>query len=259
MNVEEPPPESIIGLLIIAAILIVLSMLFSASERAFLSINKLRIRFLRKKKIKSAIRVGKLLDKKDALRNTIIIRNNIVNVAISVIITKIGLQLFSPAGRGIAAIFVTIVLLIFGEIAPKSLGAKHPEKIASFLSFFIIITRFLFHPFVVTFTAISRLASKIAGITITNKTETFSEEDIKTLIEVGEEEGILESGEKTMMHRVFKFTDLEAKDIMSPRTSMVSIHINKKYNDIIEIAQKTKFSHFPVYEDDIDDIKGVLY
>lgn len=259
MHLEESPPASTTGLLIIAAILIVLSMLFSAAESSFLSVNKLRIRFLRRKKVKSAIRVGKLLDKKDSLINTILIGNNIVNIALSAILTTIAIQLFGPAGVGVATLLTTVILLIFGEIAPKTLGSKHPEQIASFLSFFIIIIKFLFHPFVVTFTGISRFSAKLIGVKNTSKKETFSEEDIKTLMEVGEEEGIIESGEKTMMHRVFKFSDLEAKDIMSPRTSMVSIPITYKYKDILELAQKTKYSRFPVYQDDIDDIKGILY
>ena len=131
---ETSDSSSITGLLILAVVLILLSMIFSASESAFLSINKLRLRLLRNKKDKRAIRAGKLLDKKEKLLNTILVGNNIVNIALSAIITSIALEFFGPAGVGYATVIVTILLLIFGEIAPKTIGTRHPEGVAFLLA-----------------------------------------------------------------------------------------------------------------------------
>ena len=256
---SSEPPSNIVELLAVAVVLLILSSLFSMSESAFLSVNKLRIRFLRRKKVKKAIRVGKLLDKQDELINTILIGNNIVNISISSILTKISLELFGSAGVAAATFVVTLLLLIFGEITPKTLGSKFPEKIAFGLSGFLTFWKIVLHPLVFIFTKISNLAKILTGSKNTKNQKSFTEEEIKTFIEVGEEEGTVEKDEKEMLHKVFKFTDLEAKDIMQPRTKMITVDINAKYNDIIELSQKTHLSHFPVVNSNIDDICGILH
>ena len=212
-------------------------MFFSASESAFLSVNKLRIRFLKQKKDKKAIRIGKLLEKKDQLINTILVGNSLVNIALSSIVTAICVSYFGNSGVAVATGVATVLLLIFGEITPKSFGTNYPEFTASALSLFILFCKKLFHPFVYMFTAGVSLVSRIAGIKTGEQKETFSEEDIKTLMEVSEEEGIIDSNEKTMMHKVFKFTDLDAKDIMRPRKEMSVIPVTAKYRDVIEISR----------------------
>lgn len=253
------PPSNIAGLLAIAVVLLILSCLFSMSESAFLSVNKLRIRFLRRKKVKKAIRVGKLLDKQEELINTILIGNNIVNISISSIFTSISLELFGNAGVAAATFIVTLLLLIFGEITPKTLGSKFPEKIAFSLSGFLSFMYFILRPFVFIFTKISDFSKVLTGTKKETTEKSFTEEEIKTFIEVGEEEGTVEKGEKEMLHKVFKFTDLEAKDIMQPRTKMVTINLEAKYEDVIELSEKTHLSHFPVINSNIDDICGILH
>lgn len=253
------PPSNMAGLLAVAVILLTLSTLFSMSESAFLSVNKLRIRFLRRKKVKKAIRVGKLLDKQEELINTILIGNNIVNISISSILTTISLELFGDAGVAAATFIVTLLLLIFGEITPKTLGSKFPEKIAFALSGFLTFWYFVLRPLVFIFTKISDFAKLLTGAKKKKNDKSFTEEEIKTFIEVGEEEGTVEKSEKEMLHKVFKFTDLEAKDIMQPRTKMVTIGLQAKYKDIIELSEKTHLSHFPVTDTNIDDICGILH
>ena len=253
------PPSNMAGLLAVAVVLLILSCLFSMSESAFLSVNKLRIRFLRRKKVKKAIRVGKLLDKQDELINTILIGNNIVNISISSILTTISLELFGNSGVAVATFIVTLLLLIFGEITPKTIGSKFPEKIAFGLSGFLTFWYFILRPFVFIFTKISDFAKFLTGSKKNKNEKSFTEEDIKTFIEVGEEEGTVEKDEKEMLHKVFKFTDLEAKDIMQPRTKMVTINLETKYKDVIELSEKTHLSHFPVVNSNIDDICGILH
>ena len=256
---ETSDSSSITGLLIFAVVLILLSMIFSASESAFLSINKLRLRLLRNKKDKRAIRAGKLLDKKEKLLNTILVGNNIVNIALSAIITSIALELFGSAGVGYATVIVTILLLIFGEITPKTIGTRHPEGVAFLFAPLIKLFSWIFTPVVFILTKVTRLIASVFGVKFSEKKVSFTEEEIKQFIQVGEEEGVLQAGEKAMMHRVFKFTDLSAKEIMVPRTKITAIPMDITYQKLIELSQKSHLSRFPVYNKDLDDIKGILY
>jgi CBS domain containing-hemolysin-like protein len=258
---SHPPSANIISLLIAAVILIFLSMLFSASESAYFSLNKLRIRFLRNKGNKKAIRAGKLLDDKEQLLNTILVANDIVNISLTALLTTITYDLWGNSGVAIATGASTFLLLIFGEITPKTLGTRHPEAIAFNLALFLQILEKVLKPLVIIFTAFSRFFVSIFGIKLHKSMQSFSEEEIKTFLEVGEEEGILESGETRMMHRVFKFTDLEAKDIMVPRTEIISVSSTASYREVIELSQKSRTSRFPVLgkDNNIDDIQGVLY
>ncbi len=248
-----------IAQLIVAGILVVLSMLFSASESAFFSVNKLRVRFLRNQKHKGALRAGKLLDNKEKLLNTVLVGNNIVNIALSAILTSIALEFFGTAGVGYATLATTILLLIFGEITPKTLGTQHPESIAFALSGFLRFFSIIFRPLIVIFSAFSQALVRIVGINPKEKQASFTEEEIKTLIEVGEEEGLLEESERHMMHRVFMFTDLAARDIMTPRTEITFINDTTSYEEILNLARSSRLSRFPVIGKDIDDVKGVLY
>ena len=257
---DDYPSDNLIILLLIAITCIVLSSLFSASESAFLGLNKLRVHFLREKGDKRAIRAGKLLERKEELLNMLLVGNEIVNVTLSVVLTSIFLKLFGAAGLGIATSIATVLLLIFGEITPKSLTTRYPEKSSFFLSRFVWFFFYFLRPFVIIFTSISRLFLKIFGISTKKKQATFTEEEIKTFIDVGGEEGVLENGEKNMMNRVFKFTDLNATDIMVPRCDVIGIETKASYRDIIQLSERTRISRFAVYtEDGIDNILGVLY
>lgn len=260
MTADQPSSATgFTGLLIAAIMLLILSMFFSASESAFLSVNKLRIRYLKQKKNRKAIRIGKLLEKKDQLIDTILVGNCLVNIALSSIVTTICMDRFGEKGVAVATFAATVLLLIFGEITPKSFGTNYPEFTASILSLFISFCKMLFYPVVVCLSAVIGKLSKLAGINTDDKGRTFSEEDIKTLMEVSEEEGIIDSDEKKMMHRVFKFTDLDAKDIMRPRKEITALPVTARYRDVIEAAQKTRLSRFPVYDGNIDNILGILY
>lgn len=245
--------------LISAAVLILLSMSFSAAESAFLAVNKLRVRVLKNQKDKRATRVWNLLNDKERLINTLLVANDIVNISLSSLLAYLAINIFGNAGVGIATFAATILLLIFGEISPKTIATHHPEKIAFFFSGFILFLEKALFPFVVVFTSISRAVLKIFGISVSNKNVSFTEEEIKTFIDVSSEQGILEGNEKNMMRKVFKFSDLEAKHIMIPRKNIKAISINETYAGIIEASERLRLSRFPVYKKDIDDIVGILY
>lgn len=247
-------------LLIPSAIaLIIFSMMFSAAESAFLSINKLRVRFLGNKKDKKALRVFKLLQNRERLINTLLVCNNIVNISLSAIIAFIAVRLFGNAGVGLATFAATMLLLIFGEITPKTIATHHPEPIAFFLSGIILFLEVVLSPLVFLFTGISRFVLRVFKIELKAPQLSFTEEEIKTFIDVGSEQGVLEKNEKNMMHRVFKFSDLEAKDIMIPRKNIKTVSLDEKYNSIIELSERFGVSRFPVCRNGIDDIVGILY
>lgn len=259
MEHGDPGQSGTAYLIILAIILIVLSMIFSASESAFLSINKLRVRSMKNRKDRRALRVWKLLSDKEKLINTLLVGNNIVNISLSSILTVIAMNLFGNAGVGIATFITTLILLVFGEISPKTLSTHNAEPIAFFFSGFILLLEYVLSPLVCIFTFITRSFLKMFKISTGKQTVSFTEEEIKTFIEVGGEQGVLEKNEKNMMRRVFKFSDLEAKDIMIPRKSIKAIPYDMKYNEIVELSERMLLSRFPVYKKDIDDIVGILY
>lgn len=246
-------------LIAISVVLVFLSMIFSAAESAFLSINKLRVRLLRNKKNRRATRVWRLLNNKDRLINTLLVGNNIVNIALSSIFTYIAIELFGNAGVGLATFVVTLVLLIFGEISPKTIATHNPEPIAFFFSGFISCLEVILYPLVYIFTKVTGLFLKVANVDVKKETVTFTEEEIKIFLEVGKEQGILEKNESSMMHKVFRFSDLSAKAIMIPRKHIIAIREDFSYSKVIEYSQRYRLSRFPIYRSSLDDITGILY
>ena len=251
--------STFLSLIAACIFLITLSMLFSISECSFLAMNKLRLRILRKKHDVRALRTGKLLDKKETLINTLLVANDFVNILLSSLLTALSINLFGAQGVGIATFTVTFLLLIFGEITPKTLSTRNPDAFAYRLSGFVAVAVILMHPTVRVLTAFSRLILRLFNIDTQKAEISYTEEDIKQFIEAGWETGILERSEKNMMRRVFTFSDLEARDIMIPRTRIKALADTCTYRDVLERAQHTRFSYFPVYHENLDHIVGVLY
>lgn len=258
---EKPPDDyKTIFLLVVASVILLLfSVLFSISESAFLSLNKLRLRINCKAGNRRALLVHKLLSKKDELINTLLIANDLVNISLSSVFTSLALIFFGNGSEAIAVLGATVFLLIFGEITPKAIAARFPDAIAYALSPTVFLVRLIFKPVAFLFTKIARAILFLFGVRETEKKQTFSEEEIKTFIDVSTEQGILEKTENVMMKRVFAFTDLETQDIMTPRIKIVALHIDETYRDILEKAERTHLSRFPVYKKNIDDIIGVVY
>ncbi len=221
--------------------------------------NKLRLRILRKNKNKAALRAGKLLDKKEQLINTILISNDLVNIFLSAILTSLALSLFGQKGVSLATFTATILLLIFGEITPKTIATRCPDQIAYGLSFFISIFVKLMYPLVWIITAFAQIILRIFGIKADKQKKSYTEEEIKTFFEMSSESGIIEEDENRFMNQIFKFNDLEAQDIMVPRTRIRAVPYDADYRDIIELSQRLGFTRFPVYRKSIDDIVGIIY
>lgn len=248
-----------ISLIIVLIVLITLSMLFSISESSFLGMNKLRLRILRKNKDKRALRAGKLLDHRERLINSLLVSNDLVNIFLSSLITSIALETFGEKGVGIATLIATLLLLIFGEITPKTISTRCPDKIAYALTPFVQIVVVIMTPIVAIVTFIARCTLALFGIRTNQKKQSYTEEEIKTFFDMSSESGIIDEGENRMMTQVFKFSDLEAQDIMVPRTKIRALPDNASYRDIVELSQRVGFTRFPVYSKSIDDIIGVVY
>ena len=221
--------------------------------------NKLRLRILRKNKNKKALRAGKLLDKKEQLINTILISNDLVNIFLSAILTSIALALFGQKGVTIATFTATILLLIFGEITPKTIATRCPDPIAYGLSGFVNVFVKIMYPLVWLITAFARLVLRLFGIKSERQKKSYTEEEIKTFFDMSSESGIIEEDENRFMNQIFKFSDLEAQDIMVPRTRIRAVPYTAGYRDIIELSQRLGFTRFPVYRKSIDDIVGFIY
>lgn len=244
---------------ILLLVLVILSMLFSISESSFLGMNKLRLRILRKNKDKRALIAGRLLDRRERLINSLLVSNDIVNIFLSSIITSIALEVFGQKGVGIATLIATLLLLIFGEITPKTISTRCPDRIAYALAPFVQIVVHIMHPIVYIVTFIARCVLRIFGIKPNAKKQSYTEEEIKTFFDISSESGVIEEDENRMMSQVFKFSDLEAQDIMVPRTKIRAVPYNASYRDIIELSQRLGFTRFPVYRKSIDDIVGIIY
>ena len=154
---------------------------------------------------------------------------------------------------------MTILILIFGEITPKSLAAQNSEKIALKVARPLSVITFILNPLVVVFIYITDTFVKILGGEVGKQKPFITEEDLKTMVNVSHEEGILEGEEKQMIYNVFEFGDSKAKDVMTPRTDMTVANVNSTYEELIKLFKEEQFSRLPIYEDTVDNIIGVLY
>ena len=221
--------------------------------------NKLRLRVLKKKKNKRALRIAKLLEHRERLINSLLVSNDIVNILVSSILATVALELFGEGGVGIATLIATILLLIFGEITPKTISTRCPDRIAYFLSGFVKLVVALMIPVVAVVTFIARCTLRLFGIRTDSKKKSYTEEEIRTFFDLSEESGIIEEDANRFMNQIFKFSDLEAQDIMVPRLKIRAVSEDSTYRDIIELSERLGFTRFPVYRKSIDDIVGIIY
>lgn len=240
--------------------LISLSALFSMSETAFMSINKIRIKTLAEENNKKAILIRSLLDDQTRLLSSVLVGNNLVNIAASSLTTSFVISLLGNEGTGVAIAtgVVTLIILIFGEITPKSLATQNAESIAFGVCRFIKLITIIFTPVVTILNIVSGLFIRLFGGD-TNNGPTMTEEDLKTIVTVSHEEGVLEDEEKEMIHNVFEFGDTEIKEVMTPRIHVESISTDTTYDEVIEVFRESQFSRLPVHNDSYDEIVGVLY
>ena len=244
--------------IIVLILLIALSSFFSMSETALMSLSKIRLRHMVEEGVPGAKRVERLTEDPNKLLGAILIGNNIVNIGASSLATILATNIFGSSGVGIATGVMTILVLIFGEITPKSIAKQKAEAVSLKVARFIEFTVFIFKPFIYIFTMISSLFIRLVGCN-PNEDESFiTEEELKTMVGVSEEEGVLENVEKEMIFNVFDFADQQVKDVMVQRVDIVSIDEEATYDEVMSVIKSEQFSRIPVYNQTIDNIIGFL-
>ncbi len=250
--------SSSVSQIIALVFLVTMSAVFSSSETAITSVSKIKVRQLDQKDNKNAHLLKKLHDNMQATISTILIGNNIVNIAASSIATILFTNIFHQNGALVSTVVMTVFVLIFGEVIPKTIAQYKNKSVALKFSRFIYLLTIIFKPIVKVLNLLTRLVIKIF-IGDNGDSSTLTEEELKTLVEVSEEEGVFKDQETEIMINALELKETLAVDIMTPRTSMASVDIEDAENDLREIIKNITYSRIPVYEDNIDDIIGVLH
>ena len=242
--------------IVIMAVLVLMSAYFSATETAFSSFSKTKIKALAEKGSKRASLALKLSEQYDRLISTILIGNNIVNIALASIGTVFFVFYFPKNGATISTAVITVIVLIFGEITPKSIAKDAPEKFvmfsAPFINFFIAVLT----PVNFLFTQWKKLVSKIFKVEEDSK---MSQEELLMLVDEIEQDGSVDTEEGELIRNVIEFTEQEAEDILTHRVDLEAVPVDATKNEIAEVFFKTRFSRLLVYENNIDNIVGVIH
>ena len=233
--------------IILLVILLMLSGFFSAAETSLMSLSKIRMRHLVEENVKGADIVSNLIEKPNKLLGTILVGNNIVNIGASALATSLAITYFGDKGIGIATGIMTFLVLIFGEITPKSLATQNAEKISLKVGKIIYYLTIVLNPIITVLIYITDFIIRIFGGKIQKQQPFITEEELKTMVNVSHEEGVLEEEEKQMIYNVFQFGDSQVKDAMTPKINMVAVDINSTYEDLINVFREEQFSCFNLF------------
>ncbi len=186
--------------------------------------------------------------------STLLICNNVVNVGASVLATDVALKVFSSNALAYATGIMTFFLLVFGEIIPKNFGATHTNRLSLIIAPIVYYVGLVLHPLIVFFDFLTQKVFRIRP-----PSHKITEEEIRSIIDMAKEEGGINKEEKELIHRIFKFDDINVSEIMTPRTDMVTLHIDRKLKDALDILKKEKQSRIPVFSENNDKIVGIFY
>lgn len=237
----------------ILVVLIVLSAFFSASEVAFVSLTDAKVQSMVERKLPNANLIQKLTSNSRRLLVTILIGNNIVNIASASLATLVAGEFFESAVLGVTTGVMTIIILVFGEIVPKSYAANHPKKFAIFASRYIRFLEIVGAPLITIFEWLTQL---MAGDEIN---ERVSEEELRAMAVVSAEQGAIEEGENKMIARLFQFNDITAEDVMTPRVDVTYVEDDMSSEEMIQIVEASPFTRYPVARKTPDDIVGFIH
>jgi len=247
-------------IVIYLVILAALSFFFSASETAIIGLSKIRLRHMLAQGIKHAKSVQVLVTKLDKVIAAILIGNNFVNIAISAIVTGIFVQILGYNWGVIVATLVSAsCLLVFCEITPKILAAKKTEKVVLFIAPIMDAVVNVLNPVTRIFIGISNIILKILGVKPTKRSPLITEEELRLMIEVGKDEGVLSDEERKMLHRIFEFGDTKISEVMVPRDKMIAININFTSEELLDVFVEEGHARLPVYSGSNDNIVGVIF
>ena len=247
-----------IAQLIILLVLLALSAFFSSAETALTTVNKIRLRTLSEAGNKKADRVLRVTENQGKMLSAILIGNNIVNISASSLATTLAIRIFGSMGAGIATGILTLLILIFGEISPKTMATIKAEKMSLAIAGIIDFLMKVLTPVIFIINKLAEGFLFLLGVRPGDQMSAMTEEEIRTIVDVGQETGVIEDEERDMIHNLFDFGDAEAKEIMIPRIDMVAIQADAPAEEVLEIFRKEKFTRIPVYEDTTDNIIGIL-
>jgi len=244
-------------ILIILIILIALSAIFSGTEIALFSLSQIKVKSLTKRKIKNSHLVAKLKQNPDRLLIIILIGNNLVNIAAAALATALAIKFFGSIGVGIATGAMTLLILIFGEIIPKSFATTHAERISLSVAKPLWFLSYILSPIITLFEYITKFFTKRWGKI--SKKPSISEDELKIMTRIGVEEGSVEKHEEKIIRNVFLLNDITAENVMTAKSKMFTLDAKNKIKDSLKDIIECRYSRIPVYENKPDDIIGILY
>ena len=239
-------------------ILLMLSAFFSSAETALTTVNKMRVRTLAESGDKRAAMVAAVIEDPAKMLSTILIGNNIVNLSASSLMTTLTLRVFGNAAVGVATGVLTLLILVFGEITPKTMATLHAEKMSLRYAPAINLYIKVMTPFVFIINTLSDIILRILHIDPNAGNKQMTESELRTIVDVSHESGVIESDEKEMIYNVFDLGDAKAKDVMVPRVHVTFADVNATYEELIDIFREDKFTRLPIFEDTTDNVVGTI-
>ncbi|MGN0464849.1 MAG: hemolysin family protein [Lachnospiraceae bacterium] len=256
----------IIGLITII-ILVILSAFFSSAETALTTVNKHRLRALSEEGNKRATLVLRVTEDPGKMLSAILIGNNIVNLSASSLATTLTANILQALGfgylksmaGGISTGVLTLIVLVFGEISPKTMATIHSEKLSLLYIPIISALTTILTPIIFLINQIANLFLRILGVDTNQNGSTMTEKELRTIVDVSREDGVIKNEEHEIINNVFDFGSSLAKDIMQPRVDMVFASVDSSYDELVDIFLKDQYSRLPIYEDSKDNVIGILY
>ena len=246
------------GQLIAIIILLCLSAFFSSSETALTTVNQIRMRTLADNGDKRAARVLHVTGNPGKMLSAILIGNNIVNLSASSISTSLAIHLFGNTGAGIATGILTFLILIFGEVTPKTMATIKADSMSLTAAAPIRFLMKILTPVIFIINKLSLGLMFLLHVNIKDAQKKMTEEELRTIVDVSQENGVIEHEERDMIHNLFDFGDAEAKEIMVPRIDMTFVQADATYQEVLDIFRQDMFTRLPVYEDSTDNVIGII-
>ena len=246
------------GQLIAIIILLCLSAFFSSSDTALTTVNQIRMRTLADNGDKRAARVLHVTGNPGKMLSAILIGNNIVNLSASSISTSLAIHLFGNTGAGIATGILTFLILIFGEVTPKTMATIKADSMSLTVAAPIGLLMKILTPVIFIINKLSLGLMFLLHVNIKDAQKKMTEEELRTIVDVSQENGVIEHEERDMIHNLFDFGDAEAKEIMVPRIDMTFVQADATYQEVLDIFRQDMFTRLPVYEDSTDNVIGII-
>lgn len=238
--------------------LVVCSAFFSGSEIGMMSINRYRLRHLVRQKNRAAMRVQRLLERPDRLLGVILIGNTFANILASAVATIVAVQLFGDIGVAISTIGLTLIILIFAEMAPKTLAAIYPQNVANVTSVLLVVLLYILSPFVWFTSTISNGLLRLLRVNVKHqKSEHLSSDELRTVVH--EAGSLIPNEHKEMLVGILDLSQVSIDDIMVPRNEIVGLNLSDSLDEILEDLENSQHTRMPIYEDSIDNVKGMVH